>query len=63
MIPVIDEHHRVTNTDSMFVTMIRVIMTVEIVNRGIMMHGIHVIRVMVQEIDHPNENALMIMIM
>ena len=58
----IDEHH-VTNTDSMFATMIHVIMMVETVNQGIMMHGISVILDATQEIDHPKENALMIMIM
>ena len=58
----IDEHH-VTNTDLMFATMIRVIMMVETVNQGIMMHGIPVTPDMIQEIDHPKENALMIMIM
>ena len=47
----------------MFDTMIRVIMMVETVNQGIMMHGIPVTLDMIQEIDHPKENALMIMIM
>ena len=66
MTHVTDDPH-VMNMDLMYDTMIHVIMTVEIVNLGIMMHGTHVtqdmIRDMIQEIAHQRGNDLMIMIM